>query len=101
KHGRPPGQLRPSIRGLFDLHGNLLEWTHDWNGAFGQGAAVDPLGPKEGAARVYRGGSWDFDSAYCRVAYRYAVDPTYRANYYGFRLALSLSEVTSSATSVK
>jgi hypothetical protein len=25
-------KLPPSIRGLFDLHGNLFEWTHDWIG---------------------------------------------------------------------
>jgi hypothetical protein len=49
---------------------------------------------------VYRGGSWDFDSAYCRTAYRYAVDPTFAATYYGFRLALSLPEVTPEAASV-
>jgi formylglycine-generating enzyme required for sulfatase activity len=101
RHGRPPRELRPSIRGLFDLHGNLLEWTHDWSGDFGESALVDPLGAKEGPARVYRGGSWDFDSAYCRTAYRYAVDPTFYASYYGFRLALSLSEVTPEAASFK
>jgi formylglycine-generating enzyme required for sulfatase activity len=101
RHGRPPRELRPSIRGLFDLHGNLLEWTHDWNGDIGESAAVDSLGPKEGLARVYRGGSWDFDAAYCRAAYRYAVDPNFSANYYGFRVALSLSGVTPEAASVK
>ena len=30
KHVHPPRGLRPSIRGLFDLHGNLFEWSHDW-----------------------------------------------------------------------
>jgi hypothetical protein len=62
---------------------------------------VDSLGPKEGLARVYRGGSWDFDAAYCRAAYRYAVDPNFSANYYGFRVALSLSGVTPEAASFK
>ena len=50
KHVHPPRELRPSIRGLFDLHGNLFEWTHDWYGDFGvETAAVDPLGAKEGS----------------------------------------------------
>jgi len=30
KFVHPPRELRPSQRGLFDLHGNLFEWTHDW-----------------------------------------------------------------------
>ena len=29
-HVHPLRELRPSVRGLFDLHGNLFEWTHDW-----------------------------------------------------------------------
>ena len=32
KHVHPPRELRPSARGLFDMHGNLYEWTHDWYG---------------------------------------------------------------------
>ena len=27
KHVHPPRELRPSVRGLFDLHGNLFEWS--------------------------------------------------------------------------
>ena len=57
KHVHPPRELRPSIRGLFDLHGNLFEWTHDWYSEFGETAAVDSLGAKEGSLRVNRGGS--------------------------------------------
>jgi len=57
KHGHPPRELRPSIRGLFDLHGNRFEWTHEWKGDFGETAAVDSLGAKEGSNRVFRGGS--------------------------------------------
>jgi formylglycine-generating enzyme required for sulfatase activity len=30
----PVREKRPSIRGLFDLHGNLIEWNHDWNWDF-------------------------------------------------------------------
>ena len=69
KHVHPPRELRPSIRGLFDLHGNLFEWTHDWFGDYGvEAIAVDPLGAKEGSNRVLRGGGWVYDAAYCRTA---------------------------------
>ena len=101
KHVHPPRELRPSIRGLFDLHGNLFEWTHDWYGDYGVDALTDPLGAKEGSYRVLRGGSWDDDAAHCRTAFRYSDDPTFRSNDNGFRLALSPSGVTPEAASVK
>ena len=70
KHVHPPRELRPSVRGLFDLHGNLFEWTHDWYGDFGSEAVTDPLGAKGGSARVLRGGGWGDDAANCRAAFR-------------------------------
>ena len=64
----PPRQLRPSVRGMFDLHGNLFEWTHDWFDDFGSEAVTDPMGPKGGSIRVDRGGGWSFVAADCRTA---------------------------------
>jgi len=101
KHGHPPRELRPSIRGLFDLHGNQFEWTHDWYDEFGETAAVDSLGAKEGSYRVRRGGSWGYDAALCRAGLRITFDPTLRTGDSGFRLALSPSGVTPEAASVK
>ena len=96
KHSNPPRSLRPSIRGLFDLHGNLFEWTHDWAGEDdGAEAMTDPLGAKEGSYRVFRGGGWSHDANSCRTADRSTNVPTVRAFYLGFRLALSPSGVPS------
>jgi formylglycine-generating enzyme required for sulfatase activity len=97
----PPRELRPSIRGLFDLHGNLFEWTHDWYGDYGVDTMTDSLGAKDSSSRADRGGSWDFVAAYCRAAYRFTPDPTYRTNSNGVRVALSPSGVTPEAASVK
>jgi formylglycine-generating enzyme required for sulfatase activity len=91
KHGHPPRELRPSIRGLFDLHGNRFEWTHDWFGDYGVDTITDPLGAKEGSNRVLRGGGWDDGAAYCRAAYRNPSVPTTRTTLDGFRLAVSVS----------
>jgi len=66
RHVHQPRELRPTVRGVYDLYGNLFEWTHDWYGAFGESAVTDSLGAKGGGYRVYRGGSWVSESA--RVA---------------------------------
>jgi hypothetical protein len=64
-----PKELRPNLRGLFDLHGNAYEWTHDWYGGdYGSEALTDPKGPETGSSRVHRGGSWGSDAANCRSA---------------------------------
>ena len=62
KHVHAPRELRPSIRGLFDLHGNLFEWTHDWIADYAALPTTDPLGTKDAAGRVTRGGGWNFDA---------------------------------------
>jgi hypothetical protein len=94
KHVHPPRALRPSIRGLFDLHGNLFEWTHDWIEDYAAQATTDPLGSKGGSNRVLRGGSWDRDAADCRSGGRGTNAPFGRTYSFGFRLALSPSEVS-------
>ncbi len=91
KHVHPPRELRPTVRGLFDLHGNLYEWTHDWYSTFEDSSVTDPLGAKGGSNRLYRGGAWSSDAAGCRTAYRRTYDPAIRSSYGGFRLALSPS----------
>jgi serine/threonine protein kinase/formylglycine-generating enzyme required for sulfatase activity len=95
---RPPQELRPSLRGLFDIHGNVYEWTHDWYRAYPETSVEDPLVSDGGRARVLRGGSAGLSAAYGRTAYRRTVDPTTRANDCGFRVALSPSAQSSEAT---
>jgi formylglycine-generating enzyme required for sulfatase activity len=75
-------QLRPSIAGVFDIHGNLGEWVDDWY--------------TEGSLRVLRGGSWFAVAAHCRSAIRGRDDPSSRNHDYGFRLALSPSGIPQS-----
>ncbi len=96
KHVHPTRELRPTIRGVFDLHGNLLEWIHDWYRVFGESAVADSLGAQTGSSRLVRGGSWDLGAANCRSALRSTIGPTVRTFSRGFRLALSLPSRVSS-----
>ncbi len=95
KHVHPPREQRPGSRGVFDMHGNLFEWTHDWFGDYGEAALVDPVVQKMGSNRVNRGGSWSNAAAHCRTALRYTRGPTTRSINNGFRLALSFPSAQS------
>jgi formylglycine-generating enzyme required for sulfatase activity len=85
-----PKELRPGVRGLFDIHGNVIEWTNDWDGSYSSAERIDPVGNKSGSSRIFRGGSWNYPPSFCRSAFRDWRPPSDRLNY-GFRLALSSS----------
>ena len=53
----PVGAKKPNAWGLFDMHGNVAEWTRDWAGQYKARAAKDPKGPSMGKYRVVRGGA--------------------------------------------
>ena len=83
----------PNRRGLFDMHGNLLEWTHNWFAVYKDGdRLMDPHGPEQGILRTLRGGSYSFDAPECKPTLRYSNSPAVAKSVYGFRIALSLPE---------
>jgi formylglycine-generating enzyme required for sulfatase activity/dienelactone hydrolase len=81
-------QSPPNAWGLYDMHGNLEEWCHDWYGAYDRAATRDPAGRGTGYARVTRGGSHNTDVYYLRSANRSSALPDDAGNFYiGFRVA--------------
>ena len=79
----------PNELGLYDMTGNVREWTSD---VFGQYEAVAQTNPKGPAANdndpnhVVRGGSWDEKAEKCRVTYREGLWATHYGKDTGFRL---------------
>ena len=87
---QPVGKKEPNAWGLYDMHGNVMEWCSDWGGDYPEGAVSDPTGPKEGYSRMIRGGAWLTPPMLGRSGDRaFHFPPDTRSDYVGFRVALS------------
>ncbi len=83
----PVGGKAANPWGLYDVHGNVSEWCHDWMDGYSTEAVTDPLGPSSGENRVIRGGSFTFSAPWVRSAARVGWGwPHFRVRVVGFRL---------------
>ena len=88
----PVGSFAPNAFGLYDVLGNVSEWTQDcWNDSYA-GAPTDGSAWESGDCdrRVLRGGSWFVTAWFLRSANRSRNLPDTRDMYYGFRVARTL-----------
>lgn len=88
----PVGSYKPNQLGMFDVFGNVSEWTEDCSGASHEGAPtdgsarqLDPCG-----ARVLKGGSWSGGPGFLRPAIRGGFPNILRGDGHGLRVLREL-----------
>lgn len=90
----PPGRFPPNPFGLYDMHGNVREWTQDlWHEHYN-------LLPTDGSAvtdghssmRVTRGGGWSDPPSQFRASARGRATETLRSELIGFRVVCDLAK---------
>jgi len=100
------GNYLANAWGLYDMHGNVMEWCLDWiENNLGSGATTDPKGPASNLSRVLRGGGYSSTSnggywghpQSCRSAARLSSRPSssndgVSREHFGFRVCCLSSD---------
>ncbi len=84
--------FEPNAWGLYNVHGNVWDWTEDcWN-ENNRGNPGDGSARTTGDCTWYaaRGGAWNYSPTYLRSAFRYWNEPDNRSGVQGMRVVRSL-----------
>jgi prepilin-type processing-associated H-X9-DG protein len=89
----PVGSYPANPFRLYDMRGNVWEWTADWfdRDYYIRSPSDDPRGPDHGYIKVVRGGDWRFIGEPCRIDY--PMMPPWKSNpYVGFRVVCEITD---------
>ena len=81
----PVAQKKPNAFGLYDMLGNVVEWTATWYTVQHSQENIDPKGPKQAEFKTLRGGGWFDEPKLVRASYRSRIEPTDTDYNIGFR----------------
>jgi len=86
------GTFAPNAFGLYDMPGNVWEWTADnyADDYYQDSEPSNPKGPKNGRFKVIRGGSWHSGAMCVQNYFRNGLSPSWIDFGVGFRCAKSL-----------
>ncbi|WP_066246116.1 formylglycine-generating enzyme family protein [Beggiatoa leptomitoformis] len=88
----PVGSFPANPYGLYDMTGNVWEWTRDWYASYSREPKTDPYGPIIGSHRVIRGNSWEDNARRSRSSFRGYHEPEKKTAYLGFRLIIEMEQ---------
>ena len=109
------GSLKPNALGIYDMFGNVAEWTLDFyeedylKNLTGMPALNPWVKPTQKHSRTVKGGSYDSDANQCRCAFRQKSSPRWQARdpqipksrwwnpdspFVGFRLVSPIKKLT-------
>jgi len=90
EQSNPVGSKLPNELGLYDMSGNVFEWTWDWSGSYPAGTIYSNTaagrGAVSGTSRVMHGGGWNDLEYRCAVDYRFSYFPYNLNCTVGFRV---------------
>jgi formylglycine-generating enzyme required for sulfatase activity len=84
------GKYTPNAFGLYDMHGNVAEWTRSTYRPYPYNTRDGRDSPPSAGTKVVRGGSWHDRPHRARSAFRLAYEPWQPVFNVGFRVVMEI-----------